>query len=71
MTSPGFQHALDRSAAYTALLELSPWFRQTHEPVTSSTITAFLEDFQASGEANMFTYARAWLTSQGREVRTL
>lgn len=51
---------LDRSAAFTALLELSEGFRQSDMHQGGRMITSFLADFYTSGGTNMYEYARGW-----------
>jgi cytosine/adenosine deaminase-related metal-dependent hydrolase len=60
---------LDRSAAFTALLELDPeGFGKSSDPETTKTITTFLEDFYESGATNMYTYCREWLDARDDQV---
>lgn len=57
------RYPLDRSAAFTCLLELSPdGFGKTSEPATGEIITGLLEDFYASGQTRMYEYTRQWLS---------
>jgi hypothetical protein len=58
---PAQARPLDRSAAFTALLELSADFRQSDMAQGSETVSRFLADFYASGAPNMYRYARAWV----------
>ena len=57
--SPVTRHPLDRSAAFTALLEFCPWFGKTESREAEAVVTRFLEGFYASGETDMAAYARA------------
>src|SRR5258708_36115190 len=60
---------LDRSAAFTALLELDPeGFGKSSDPESTKTITTFLEDFHESGATNMYTYCREWLDARDDQV---
>ena len=60
---------LDRSAAFTALLELDPeGFAKSSDPESTKTITTFLEDFYESGATNMYTYCREWLDARDDQV---
>ena len=59
-------HPLDRSAAFTVLLELDPAFRRGDMDTSARTITAFLEAFRASGSVNMYEFAGQWLASARR-----
>lgn len=54
------RHPLDRSAAFTALLEFCPWFGRTESRKAEAVVTRFLADFYASGETDMAAYARRW-----------
>lgn len=59
------RNPLDRSAAFTALLELDPeGFGKQDMDNGGKTITNFLEDFHESGSKNMFTYAQSWLAER-------
>jgi hypothetical protein len=63
---------LDRSAAFTALLELSPEFRVMDSRDGEKAVTRFLDAFyEASPEArkDMLGYARAWLGQGSLEDR--
>jgi hypothetical protein len=56
------RYPLDRSAAFTVLLDLDPeGFGKTSEPETGETITSFLEDFYGSGQTRMYEYGKEWL----------
>ena len=59
MTKPGYP--LDRSAAFTALLELSPEFGKTDLNTAGELITEFLQSWRASDPRDMFAHAREWL----------
>src|SRR5258708_15128513 len=60
---------LDRSAAFTALLELDPeGFAKSSDPESTKTITTFLEDFRESGATNLYTYCREWLDARDDQV---
>lgn len=59
MTKP--EYPLDRSAAFSALLELSPEFGKADMEAGSQLITEFLESWRASDSKNMFAHAREWL----------
>src|SRR5258708_31309309 len=60
---------LDRSAAFTALLELDPeGFAKSSDPESTKTITTFLEDFYESGATNLYTYCREWLDARDDQV---
>lgn len=53
---------LDRSAAFSALLDLSPEFGETKASRGSEIITLFLADFYDQPEApSMYDYAKIWL----------
>lgn len=56
---------LDRSAAFTALLEFCPWFGRLSMDESSETITRFLDEFRASGSTDMAAYAKRWGLSNG------
>jgi hypothetical protein len=59
------RNALDRSAAFTALLELDPeGFGKQDMNTSGETITTFLEGFYQSGATNMYTYCREWLDAR-------
>ena len=63
------RNPLDRSAAFTALLELdSEGFGKTSDPENTKTITAFLNDFYQSGATNMYAYCREWLDARDDQV---
>ncbi len=59
MTKPGYP--LDRSAAFTALLELSPEFGKTDMNTAGELITELLQSWRASDSRDMFAHAREWL----------
>jgi hypothetical protein len=62
------RNPLDRSLAFTALLDLDPeGFGKSSDPEGAQTITTFLGDFYDSGARNMYTYAQSWL-SERREA---
>jgi hypothetical protein len=56
---------LDRSLAFTALLETDPSFRQTDMQQGSAQVTRLLTDYYASGETDMYTYTKNWLPEHG------
>jgi hypothetical protein len=63
------RNPLDRSAAFTALLELDPeGFGKSSDPETTKTISMFLDDFYQSGATNMYTYCRQWLDARDDQV---
>jgi cytosine/adenosine deaminase-related metal-dependent hydrolase len=63
------RNPLDRSAAFTSLLELDPeGFGKSSDPETMKTITTFLDDFYESGATNMYAYCREWLDARDDEV---
>ena len=63
------RNPLDRSAAFTTLLELDPeGFGKSSEPESAKTITTFLDDFYKSGATNMYTYCREWLDARDDQV---
>jgi hypothetical protein len=63
------RNPLDRSAAFTALLELDPeGFGKSSDPNTTKTITTFLDDFYQSAATNMYTYCREWLDARDDQV---
>ena len=63
------RNPLDRSAAFTALLELDPeGFGKSSDPETTKTITTFLEDFYESDATNMYTHCRKWLDARDDQV---
>jgi len=57
------RNPLDRSVAFTALLELHPGFGQLETRAASVMTGRFLEDFYASGSKDMGAYARTWMPS--------
>lgn len=57
---PVTRHPLDRSAAFTALLEFCLWFGKTESREAEAVVTRFLAAFYASGETDMAAYARRW-----------
>ena len=59
------RHPLDRSAAFTALLEFAPWFGQAESRQAGAIVTAFLVDFYRSGSKDMAEYARGWAAGNG------
>jgi len=64
------RNPLDRSAAFTALLELDPeGFGKSSDPKSTKTITRFLDDFYQSGATNMYAYCREWLDARDDQVR--
>ena len=63
------RNPLDRSAAFTALLELDPdGFGKSSHPESTKTITTFLDDFYRSGATNMYAYCREWLDARDDQV---
>jgi hypothetical protein len=59
MTKP--EYPLDRSAAFSALLELSPEFGKTDLNTSGQLITEFLDSWRTSDSKDMFAHAREWL----------
>jgi hypothetical protein len=56
------RNPLDRSAAFTCLLELDPeGFGKQDMNTSGQTISRFLEDFYQSGQTRMYDYAQQWL----------
>ena len=55
------RHPLDRSAAFTALLEFAPWFGRMESREAEVVVTWFLADFYRSGSKHMAAYARRWV----------
>lgn len=49
---------LDPSLAFTALLDLSPAYGAMESRAAERVTSRFLSDFYASGETNMYAYAR-------------
>jgi len=63
------RNPLDRSAAFTALLELDPeGFGMQDMNTSGQTITTFLEDFYQSGATKMYTYCREWLDARADQA---
>src|SRR5262245_26522114 len=63
------RNPLDRSLAFTTLLELDPeGFGKSSDPEGAQTITTFLGDFYQSGATNMYTYCREWLDARDDQV---
>jgi hypothetical protein len=63
------RNPLDRSAAFTALLELDPeGFGKQDINTSGQTITTFLGDFYQSGATNMYTYCREWLDARADQA---
>jgi hypothetical protein len=59
------RNPLDRSAAFTVLLELDPeGFGKQNMNTSGETITTFLADFYKSGATNMYTYCCQWLDAR-------
>jgi hypothetical protein len=56
-------HPLDRTAAQTVLLELSPDGFGRSGDTSGELITRFLGDWQASDSTDMFAYAQGWLAA--------
>jgi hypothetical protein len=56
------RYPLDRSAAFTALLELDrDGFGKQDMRESDKTVSAFLEDWYQADSTNMWDYARQWL----------
>lgn len=55
---------IDRSLAFTALLDLDPAFGPMESGKGSERITAFLADWHKSGHTSMYDYAREWVDQQ-------
>lgn len=53
-------HPLDRSAAFTALLQFCPGFGRTEGRQAEAVVTRFLDGFYASGSTDMAAYAKIW-----------
>lgn len=51
---------LDRSAAFTILLDVDPQFGSSIED-GGATITSFLEDWHADPSTNMYKFAQGWV----------
>jgi hypothetical protein len=63
------RNPLDRSAAFTALLDLDPeGFGKSSDPESTKTITTFLDDFYQSSATNMHAYCRQWLDARDDQV---
>jgi hypothetical protein len=58
---------LDRSAAFTVLLE-QPWFRGMEAREAENVTTEFLNDFYASGSKDMWTFCQSWSRGSDKEV---
>ena len=59
------RNPLDRSAAFTVLLEQDrQGFGKMADPEATKTITKFLDDYRASGETNMWNYGERWLAER-------
>jgi hypothetical protein len=56
-------HPLDRTAAQTVLLELSPDGFGRSGDASGELITRFLGDWRASDSRDMFAYAQTWLAA--------
>jgi len=54
------RHPLDRSAAFTALLEFCPGFGKTGAREAGRIVTRFLDGLYSSGGTDMAAYARSW-----------
>ncbi len=60
---------LDRTLAFTALLDLSPAFRELSLDAGSGTITRFLDEYYewldgrpfVAGRDDIYSYAKLWL----------
>jgi len=53
---------LDRSAAFTALLDLDPeGFGKSDLQESGATITRFLAAFDQSGQGSMYDFAKTWI----------
>ncbi len=56
-------HPLDRSAAFTALLEFSPGFGKTEAREAERIVARFIDGFYGSCRTDMAAYARSWATA--------
>src|SRR5258708_9540225 len=64
------RNPLDRSAAFTCLLELDPeGFGKQDMNTSGQTISRFLEDFYQSGQTRMYEYAQQWLAEPRESAR--
>ncbi len=62
------RNPLDRSAAFTCLLELDPeGFGKQDMNTSGQTISRFLEDFHQSGQTRMYEYAQQWLPEESAQ----
>lgn len=59
MADPTDRNPIDRSLAFTALLEFE-WFRRMEMRQGTEVITAFLDDFYASPDTHIWHYAQQW-----------
>jgi hypothetical protein len=59
---------IDRSLAFTALLDLDPAFGPMEQGKGSERITAFLADWHGSGHTDMYAYAREWIAAHPAET---
>src|SRR5258708_6767966 len=63
------RNPLDRSAAFTCLLELDPEnFGKQDMNTSGQTISRLLEDFHQSGQSRMYDYAQQWLAEPAAEA---
>jgi hypothetical protein len=58
---------IDRSAAFTALLDLSPEFGRSDNG--GQTITRMLTDYYESGQTDMYAFTKGWLADHGYQPR--
>lgn len=66
------KYPLDRSAAFTALLELDPeGFGKQDAEASSRAITEFLEDWYAADSTSMWDYAGSGWSAAGRPLSAL
>lgn len=59
---------LDRSAMFTALLELDPEFRSMPMQEGMERITEALADWQESESTDMFAFAKQWVAKRQEET---
>jgi hypothetical protein len=64
------RHPLDRSAAFTALLEFWPGFGKAEARQAERIVTRFLDGFYASGSTDMAAYAQSALLEPLRSERS-
>lgn len=62
------RHSMDRSTAFTVLLELWPGFRESESyfgrPGQVDHVGLFLEAWYASPSTDMFAFGRDWVAAQ-------